>query len=61
VQEGLKKDLGKTRAEKISQGKMSSRLLRGKVSRGYILFRYGAGQNITSLTCGNWSRLTGVD
>ena len=30
-------------------------------SRGYILFRYGADQNVTSLTCGNWNRLTGVD
>ena len=30
-------------------------------SRGYILFRYGVDQNVTSLTCGSWSRLTGVD
>ena len=39
---------------------MLSGLLRGKVSRSYILFRYGADQNVTSLTCGNWSRLTGL-
>jgi len=30
-------------------------------SRDYILFRYGVDQNVPSLTCGSWSRLTVLD
>jgi len=56
VQEGLKKDLGKQEQKRLVRVKCH----RDYSGGGYILFRYGADQKATSLTCGSWSRLTGL-
>jgi len=61
VQEGLKKDLGKQEQKRLVRVRCHRDYSGGKVAGGYILFRYGADQNVTSLTCGSWNRLTVLD